>query len=105
MNLLKKIRQQPEGTRKIILWAIVVIVSAILIIFWAFNLKQKIITFQKEDFLKKINLSEFQEKIKGLPELEINISEEDKNKLEEEIKKLEEEIKKLEEQEKNNGEQ
>ncbi len=98
MSFLEKIRQKPEGTRKIILWAIVVIVAAILIIFWAFNLKQKIITFQKEDFLKKINLSEFQEKIKGLPELEINISEEDKNKLEEEIKKLEE-------QEKNNGEQ
>ena len=84
MNILKKLRQQSEFKRKIILWLIVIIVGLGLVTFWIWNSHRKIKEFSKEEFIQELNLPE----VEKLPEIDF---------LEKELERIEEEQTKPEE--------
>jgi len=71
MDLLKKIRNQPENIRKIILWVIIIIVGLGLAIFWVKNFQKRLKSFQKEELKEKLQLPSLQEKLRGIPKIEI----------------------------------
>jgi len=97
MGFLRKIQNQPEHIRKIILWSLVVIFGLGLATWWVKNFQQKIKSFEKEEFIEELKIPSLKEELKGLPEIEIpkieipEISEEELKKLEETIKEKYEE--------------
>jgi len=60
--MLQKLQNQPEYIRKIILWAVVVVVGFSLLIWWSKNFQQRIKSFKGKGFQKEL---------KELPKLEI----------------------------------
>jgi len=60
--MLQKLQNQPEYIRKIILWAVVIVVGFSLLIWWSKNFQQRIKSFKGEGFQKEL---------KELPKLEI----------------------------------
>jgi hypothetical protein len=58
MKFLQKIQALPEGTRKIILWSVMVILVAGLLIWLVQNTKNRIAEFEKDEFVGKLNLSD-----------------------------------------------
>lgn len=52
MNFLKKIREKPEKTRKIILWSIVAPLGIIFAIWWIYIVKNNIKNISETPFLK-----------------------------------------------------
>lgn len=78
MTLLEKVRALPDPQRKIIFWLILIIVSLLLLFFWAKRAKVQLEKLKGEEIESHINLPSFGE-IK-FPEI----------KMEEELKKLEE---------------
>ena len=48
-EFLKKIQSQPESTRKLILWAILIIFAFIFLFFWVNTTKNRLKNFQLED--------------------------------------------------------
>lgn len=72
MSFLRKLQSQPEQTRKIILWSIVVILGLGLAIWWVGSSYQKLKEFKKEEFIEKINLPDFKERIPGIEIPEIS---------------------------------
>ena len=85
MNILQKIRNQLEKTRKVILWAIVIIFGLILFFFWIKNVQSKLESFQKEEFKEKLNLPKLE-----VPKIEMpEFSEEELKKLEEMMGEIE----------------
>ena len=67
MDFLKKIQNQPEHIRKIILWAIVIIVALILGSWWIYSSYWKIKKFPKEEFINPVKKEFFN----GVKELEL----------------------------------
>jgi len=63
----KKIQNLPLSTRKIILWALIIVIGIGLLSFYLKNFQKKIKSFRAEEF----NLPNFQEEFKDLPEIEI----------------------------------
>ncbi len=82
MNILKKLQQQSESNRKIILWIIVIIVGLGLAAFWIWNSYREIKEFSKEKFIQELNLPSLDTELEKLPEM---------GPLEEELKKIGEE--------------
>lgn len=108
MSLLEKLQNLPEKKRKIILWIVVIFVGILLSIFYIKNIQEKLKILSGEEIKKQLKIPEFQEKLKGLPKIELpeievpEISEEEWEKMkeelsEEEIKELEEMLKKIQE--------
>jgi ABC-type Na+ efflux pump permease subunit len=98
MKFLDKIRNKPKRTRKIILFSVVIVLGLLLVSLWIFNIRRVINNFDKEGFIEKLNVPDFDEQMKGFQNIEIpdnlklpDMSEEDFKKFEEEIKRLEEE--------------
>lgn len=58
MMFLQKIQSLPEGTRKIILWSLMIILVAGLLVLWVQIAKKRITGFEKDEFIGKLNLSE-----------------------------------------------
>ncbi|MCX6759210.1 MAG: hypothetical protein NT012_01450 [Candidatus Nealsonbacteria bacterium] len=84
MNILQKIRNQSEKTRKVILWVIVIIFGLILFFFWIKNVQSKLESFQKEEFKEKLNLPKLEVPKIEMPKFEMpEFSEEELKKLEE----------------------
>ena len=84
MDFIKKLQEQPESTRKIILWLIIVIIGLGLTVWWINSSYQKIKDFQKEEVIKELNLPGFE----GLPKIEVPESfKQELDKLEQEMKK------------------
>jgi len=74
MSFLKKIQQQPEYVRKLILWITIIIVGLILMIFWVLFFLRKIKEFPKEEFVEKLNLPSLEAEIDKINKFsEINI--------------------------------
>lgn len=61
MKFLEKLRSQPDGVKKMILWATVLLIGTILVIFLVLDMKGKIKKLEKEDLQNNIkgNLQEF----------------------------------------------
>lgn len=66
MNILKKLQNQPEYIRKIILWATVIIIASLLGIFWLYNSARRIKEFPKEEFMEQLEIPKIE-----IPEIEI----------------------------------
>lgn len=95
MNFLKKIQNQPEGTRKIFLWIIIIILGFAFLFVWVQGLRQRLKGAQGQSVWEELRPPQFEEKVKNLPKIEIpgfpEISEEELKALEEELKMLGEE--------------
>ena len=91
MNFLNRLRRQPEHIRKLILWATIIIIGLGLLVWWIHSSYWKIKNFPKEEFIKEVNLPNFEEDKMEMPE----VSEEELKELE----KIRDEIKKAEEAE------
>lgn len=73
-DFLQKIRNQPEGTRKIILWVTVISFSLVLFFFWIKNFREKIKNLDMNHLPKpEIELPNFE--MPNMETLNINESE------------------------------
>ena len=90
-DFLKKLQSQPESTKKIILWSVMVLVGLLLLIFWLNSTKSRIKNFQKEDFVRDLGIPDLREDINKMPKIEFpEITMPELN--EEELKALDEEL-------------
>jgi len=71
MDFIKKLREQPESTRKIILWLIIIIMGLGSAVWWINSSYQKIKRFQKEEFIEKLDLTPLEEELKKFPKIEV----------------------------------
>jgi hypothetical protein len=71
MNFLKKIQQQPEYVRKLILWAITIIIGLGLIIFWFWSSYRGMRGFSKERFIQNLNFPSLKSETKNIPGAEV----------------------------------
>ena len=55
MNFLEKIQKLPRTQRKIILWLAIIIITLILLFFWAKNFQTTLKKFKIEEFKKELN--------------------------------------------------
>lgn len=98
MSLLEKLRNLPEGKRKIILEIVVVLVAVLFSIFYIKSLKLRLESLKSEEIRERLKISEFQEKLKELPKIEMpkielpEIPEEELKKISEEENKIFEKI-------------
>jgi len=90
MSFLKKIQNLPENKKKLILWSIVIIIGILLFTFYFKNVQQRLKSLKSEEIKEQLKIPEFQEKLKGLPKIEMpEISEEELKQLEEIMKETE----------------
>jgi len=89
MDILKKIQNLPEQTRKIILWVIVILFGFVFTLAWVQGLKQRLEKAKEERVWEEFQPPQFEEQLKGLPKIEIP---EFPELTEEELKELEEEL-------------
>ncbi len=89
MSFLDKLRRQPEYIRKLILWAIIIIIGLGLLVWWIHSSYWKIKKFPKEEFIKGMNLPNLEEDKMGMPEIPEGELEE-LEKIGDEVKKAEE---------------
>lgn len=86
MGFLRKLQNQPEHIRKIILWGTVVILGLGLAIWWINSSYRSLKGFEKEKFIEKMNLPNFMQGLEDLPEIKMpEINEEELKNLEREI--------------------
>ena len=71
MDILKKLQNQPESTRKIILWSIIIVIGIGLLFLWSKNFQQKLKNFQIEEFKEELKLPSLEGKLKIPPNLGI----------------------------------
>ena len=89
MNFLLKLQNLSAGTRKIILWSVVIVIGLGLLTFWFKNLQQRLKAFQPEEFIEGLNIPAFEKEIEKLPEFKMP----EMGEIDQELKKLEEIIK------------
>jgi hypothetical protein len=89
MNL-EKIRNLPEGRKKIIFWSLMVLIGLILVSIYILSIGHSIKKFNSANVSAGIKIPDFREELKNLPNLEISTT------TQEELKQLEEEIQKNE---------
>lgn len=73
MDTLKKIREKPEGERKIIFWILVVIIGPILFGLWLALVKQRLVNLNQGRLRQELRLPELEKQINDLPKLEPNL--------------------------------
>ena len=71
MNFLKKIQQQPEHIRKLILWVVMVIIGLGLIILWVWISSREIKRFSKERFIQNLNFPSLKSETKNIFKTEV----------------------------------
>ena len=91
MDIIRKIQNQPEKIRKIILWSIIVFLGFIFLFLWMKSLRARLEATKEGNIFEELKLPQFEEKIKNLPKTEIPtpspLSEEELKILEEELLK------------------
>lgn len=60
MDILKKIQNQPERLKKIILWSITIVIGIVLITPLMKNFQQKLKSFEIEKFKEELKLPSFE---------------------------------------------
>jgi hypothetical protein len=88
MEFLEKLRGLPETQRKLILWAVVIILGLLLFVLWVKNVREKLQSFPREEFKEQIRPPEF-------PRIEMPATELPSPSAEE-LKQLEEQLKEAE---------
>ena len=69
MSFLKKLQEQPRYIRKIILWAIVIIIGIIFLAVWVRNSQARLRNFQLEGFKEQLKLPSLEGSQLGLPKI------------------------------------
>ena len=64
MNFLKKLQDQPEDIRKIIVWGITIFLAVVLVGLWIFYSYSRVKKFNKELFMDQLNPPDFNEEAK-----------------------------------------
>jgi len=67
VKFLEKIRNLPEQTRKVILWATVIVLALIMLFFWVRSIPQRLGSFQAGQFFQQLGLPKIA--IPQMPEL------------------------------------
>ncbi len=70
-DFIKKIQGLPEKKRKIILWAIILVLGICLSIFYVKNIGRSIKNFQKEKFIEEFKIPSLKEEIENIPKPEM----------------------------------
>ncbi|MBI4101648.1 MAG: hypothetical protein HY443_01640 [Candidatus Nealsonbacteria bacterium] len=70
MSFLKKIQGLPEGKRKIILWAAIVVIGGIFLFFYVQNIQQKLKGLDIKEAADQLKIPEFKEELSKLPKIE-----------------------------------
>ena len=73
MDILKKIQNQPEKTRKIILWSITTLAGISLFILLVKNFQQKYQNLKLEDLKEKLNFPSLEKNLESLPNFDLEI--------------------------------
>ena len=89
MDILKKIQNLPEQNRKVILWAIVILLGFVFALAWVQGLNERLGKAKEERVWEEFQPPRFEEQLKGLPQIGIP---EFPELTEEELKELEEEL-------------
>ncbi len=64
MNFLDKLQSQPKYVRKIILWAVVIIVGLVLAVWWIHNSYQGIKSLQPKEIIKEQWINNIKQQLK-----------------------------------------
>lgn len=67
MDILNKLRKQPENIRKLILWITIIILGLVLAVWWIYSSYQGIKKLQAEKIIEELNLPDLEE----LPKIEV----------------------------------
>lgn len=80
-SLLKKIQGQPESTRKIIFWFLVIVLGVLFFGLWIFLAKQRMAKLDQNKLNLDIKLPQLEDRLKNLPSF--NTPKIDENQLKE----------------------
>ena len=86
-NFLKNVQRQPESTRKIILWSVVIVVGLVLFFLWLHITEVRLKNFQKGKIFQNLGTPNFQEGLGSVPAMELpeaeapQLNEQDLNEL------------------------
>ncbi len=69
MKFLAKLQSLPERTRKIILWAAVIIIGLGSLYLLVRNFQQRLKNFEMEEFKEELNIPSLEKELKSLPKL------------------------------------
>jgi hypothetical protein len=95
MPFLAKLQKLPESKRKIILWAIMILVAILLFFFWIKSSQERMRSFRQQEFIEKLQVPDFKKELKQMPQSEMpkievpELSEEELKQLEEMMKETE----------------
>jgi len=66
MNILNKLQSLSERKRRIIFWAVMIIVAIFLLIFYIQNIKKRIESSERKGLEEELQLQELQEELEGI---------------------------------------
>ena len=69
MNILEKIQNLPERTRKIILWLVIIIIGIILLFFFLNNFQERLKNLETEKTKEELKIPSLEEELKNLPKI------------------------------------
>lgn len=75
MDFIKKLQKKPEREKKIILWAVLIIVGLLFLLLWVYMSQKNIRQLKTEDILEQMNLPSKE----NIPEIEESLEEEFEN--------------------------
>jgi len=71
VDILKKLQNQPESARKIILWSTVTVIGVCLLFFCIKNFQQRLKSLKMEEFKAELKLYSLEREFKTLTNLEL----------------------------------
>ncbi len=90
MNFLRRLQDLPGREKKIILWAVMIVVGILLLTFYIKYFRQNLKNFNTEGIKEELKILKLQERLKEIPKFEIPNLEMPKTS-DEELKNLEDE--------------
>jgi len=66
-KFIKKVQDQPERVKKIILWSVMAVLGMALLVLWILNVKSHFRNFNKEKFFEDAGVSNLKENLKSVP--------------------------------------
>ena len=71
MDSLQKIQNQPEGTRKIILWVMIMILAIVMLFFWVKRMQVRLQNVEFNSMGKNLDIEGLRNELKNVPKFEI----------------------------------
>ena len=71
MDSLQKIQNQPEGTRKIILWVLIMILAIVMLFFWVKRMQVRLQNVEFNSMGKNLDIEGLRNELKNVPKFEI----------------------------------